>query len=71
MNSLLQANRYTLPFIYNSTDVEPISNINVKMVNCRKLLIDWYRVYRVRGLCVYKGDVVVMREFGIGSFLAI
>lgn len=71
MNSILTPNRYSIYFLYTVIGLSPINRINVKMFTPLQLLSSWYKLNRIRSVYLFNGDVIVVRENSISSFLPI
>lgn len=71
MNSILRPNRYSLQFLYASLGAEPVNQIVGKNLNVKNLFFNWHKLYRVKKVVKFDGDILVLRENSISSFLSI
>lgn len=68
---MFKPNRYSKNLLLLSCQVDSIQFLNFSLLNPRKLLIDWNKNYKVKGIYTLNRDIVIVRENSITTLLPI
>ena len=61
MNSVLMPNRYSMPFILATAGVSSFRKLSHSMLEPKKLLFSWHKMYKPMSIIRLNHDLVIVR----------